>query len=110
MSALAEFFDRYDCWDAPTVLVGDVAEQWPKLVVRFRGKTVVLQFCGVAAGGEDEHLSIDVHAFVAEATGRTGVFGMEHGVRYEGFSEGAPGLSHGWPAVAGVSLLIGRQA
>ena len=35
---------------------------------------------------------------------------MENGRRIHGFPETAPGRSHGWPAVRGVSVLIGAQA
>jgi hypothetical protein len=92
--------------------VGDTIEGWPTVVVRFGVTTAVLQLCGVGAEGDnsdDRHLSIDIHAFVGDQLARAGVFGMEHGKRYQAFGETAPGTSHGWPAVQGVSVLVGAQ-
>jgi hypothetical protein len=107
----AEFMDTYGgSREHPVVEVGDSHDQWPTIVVRFRGHTAVLHLMGVAAGTDAEHLCIDVHAFVHDVIGRAAVFGMEYGRRYTGFDDTAPGLSHGWPAVRGVSVLIGRQS
>lgn len=94
----------------PVFEVGDTIEQWPTIVVKFGDKTAVMQLCGVGADGDHPHLSIDIHAFVDGQLARSGVFGMEQGKRYEAFDENeAPGTSHGWPAVQGVSVLIGMQ-
>ncbi|SRR6266536_3502359 len=92
--------------------IEDTIEHWPTVVVRFGDRTAVLQFCGVAADGPDDdpHLSIDIHAFVDGQLARAGVFGMEHGTRYTTFDDTTPGTSHGWPAVQGVSVLIGAQS
>lgn len=81
------------------------------VVVTFAGgvKKAIVQFFGLAVGRDDEHLCIDVHAFVDDQAARSGVFGLENGRRFEGFTETAPGRSHGWPAVRGVSVLIGVQ-
>jgi hypothetical protein len=84
-------------------------EQRHTLIVTFAGKKAIVQFLGLAAGQENEHLCIDVHAFVDDDAARSAVFGMENGARYEGFDDHAPGRSHGWPAVRGVSVLIGAQ-
>jgi hypothetical protein len=104
-----EFIAGYELAGTPVIEVGGAAGDRPTVVVRFGEFTAVLQLFGVAAGDEDAHLCIDVHAFAAGQPARTGVFGRENGVRYEGFRGDAPGLSHGWPALRGVSLLIGRQ-
>jgi hypothetical protein len=94
----------------PVFEVGETVAQWPTIVVTFGEFTAVMQLCGVGADGDHPHLSIDVHAFVEGRLARCGVFGMEDGNRYEAFDEGtAPGTSHGWPAVQGVAVLIGRQ-
>src|SRR5262249_26249649 len=74
-------------------------------VVRFGDRTAVPQLCGVAGDrGDEPHPSIDIHAFIAGQLARAGVFGLEQGRRYEAFGT-APGTSHGWPAVQGVSVL-----
>ena len=93
------------------VEVGDTIEDWPTVVVKFAGRTAVLQFCGVGgADGGQPHLSIDIHSFVDDQVARAGVFGMENGKRHNAFDDTAPGTSHGWPAVRGVTVLIGAQA
>lgn len=94
----------------PVFEVGDTIEAWPTIVVRFGDTTAVMQLCGVGADGDHPHLSIDIHAFVSGRLARAGVFGMENGKRYEAFDDDtAPGTSHGWPAVQGVTVLIGAQ-
>ena len=93
----------------PVFEVGDSIEAWPTIVVRFGDTIAVMQLCGVGADGDHPHLSIDIHAFVAGRLARAGVFGMENGRRYEAFDDTAPGTSHGWPAVQGVTVLIGEQ-
>jgi hypothetical protein len=92
--------------------VGQTIDHWPTVVITFGDKTAVLQLCGVGADsdtGDERHLSIDIHAFVGDQLARAGVFGMENGRRYEAFGDTAPGTSHGWPAVQGVSVLVGAQ-
>ena len=118
------FMHRYGPADGryTQVEVAETVDQWPTVVVRFGDKTAVLQLCGVSAdtdnandtdNGDDtgagHYLSIDIHAFVGDQLARAGVFGMENGRRYEAFGDTAPGTSHGWPAVQGVSVLIGAQ-
>jgi hypothetical protein len=107
------FMRRYGRADRvyPVIEVGDSIEAWPSVVVRFGDKSAVIQFCGIGpdSAGDGEHLSIDIHAFVAERWARAGVFGMEEGKRYHAFNDTTPGTSHGWPAVRGVSVLIGKQ-
>jgi hypothetical protein len=93
----------------PVIEVGDDIAHWPTVVVTFGDKTAVLQLCGVGADGDRPHLCIDIHAFVADRLARAAVFGMENGRRYEAFNDTAPGTSHGWPAVQGISVLIGTQ-
>jgi hypothetical protein len=105
------FMSQYGRVDGqyPVINVGDTVEQWPTVVVRFGDKTAVVQFCGVGADSDAPHLSIDVHAFVADRLARSTVFGMENGKRYTAFDHTAPGTSHGWPAVQGITVLIGAQ-
>lgn len=69
----------------------------------------IVRVMGLAAGEGNEHLCLDGHAFVDDAVARSGVFGMENGRRYAGFDQSAPGRSHGWPAVRGVTVPIGIQ-
>jgi hypothetical protein len=82
------------------------------VIVTFAGgaKKAAAHFTGLAAGQDNEHLCIDVHAFVDDHIARASVFGMENGARYQGFDETAPARSHGWPAVRGVTVLIGAQS
>src|SRR6266545_4060234 len=105
------FMQKYGRPDGnyPLIEVGDTIEHWPTVVVRFGDNTAVIQFCGVGADGDHPHLSIDIHAFVAGHLARGGVFGMENGRRYTTFDDTTPGTSHGWPAVQGVTVLIGEQ-
>ena len=109
------FMHRYGPADGryTVVEVGETIDRWPTVVVRFGNKTAVLQLCGVGAHTDDgdggHHLSIDIHAFVGDQLARVGVLGMENGRRYEAFDDTAPGTSHGWPAVQGVSILVGTQ-
>jgi hypothetical protein len=117
------FMHRYGSADGryTVVEVGETIGQWPTVVVRFGDKTAVLQLCGVGANTDDGtgdgdgtgddggHLSIDIHAFVGDQLARAGVFGVENGRRYEAFGDTAPGTSHGWPAVQGVSVVVGTQ-
>jgi hypothetical protein len=107
------FMHRYGPADGhyTVVEVGETVDRWPTVVVRFGDKTAVLQLCGVGArsDADDGHLSIDIHAFVGDQLARAGVFGMEKGRRYEAFADTAPGTSQGWPAVQGVSVLVGTQ-
>jgi hypothetical protein len=108
----AEYLARYGRPDGqyPVIDLDGVDEQRHTVIVTFAGgaKKAIVQFIGLAAGS-GEHLCLDVHAFVDEHVARSGVFGMENGVRYTGFDETAPGRSHGWPAVRGVTVLIGAQ-
>jgi hypothetical protein len=107
------FMHRYGPADGryTVVEVGETVDRWPTVVVRFGDKTAVLQLCGVGAdtGDGGGHLSIDVHGFVGDQFARAGVFGVENGRRYEAFGDTAPCTSHGWPAVQGVSVLVGTQ-
>jgi len=107
------FMRRYGPPDAyPVIEVGDTVEHWPFVVVTFADRTAVSQFCGLSADGEDNdpHLSIIIHAFVTGQIARSGVYGMENGRCYTTFDDTAPGTSHGWPAVQGVTVLIGAQS
>jgi len=81
------------------------------VIVTFAGgaKKAIVQFIGLAAGEDHEHLCLDVHAFVDDLAARSSVFGLDNGARYEGFDDSAPGRSHGRPAVRGVTVLIGAQ-
>ena len=109
------FMHRYGPADGryAVVEVGETIEQWPTVVVRFGDKTAALQLCGVGAHTDDgdggHHLSIDIHAFVGDQLARVGVLGVENGRRYEAFGDTAPGTCRGWPAVQGVSILVGTQ-
>jgi hypothetical protein len=109
----AEYLQRYGRPDGPHPVIDldGADEQRHTVIVTFAGgaKKAVVQFMGLAAGHDGEHLCIDVHAFADERVARSSVFGMENGVRHTGFDETAPGRSHGWPAVRGATVLIGAQ-
>jgi hypothetical protein len=110
----AEYVARYGRPDASyPVLDLDAADlQRHTVIVTFAGgaKKAIVQFMGLAAGEDNEHLCLDVHAFVDDRVARSSVFGLDNGARYEGFDQTAPGRSHGRPAVRGVTVLIGAQA
>jgi hypothetical protein len=94
----------------PTVIdISNAVDRRAEVIVRFNGKTAMLHLLGIASGAPDEHLCIDVHAFVDGNQARVGVFGMEAGRRHDAFADTAPGTSHGWPATRMVAVLIGRQ-
>jgi hypothetical protein len=93
-----------------TVDVGDDADQWPSIIVRFGDKTALLHLIGLGAGSDDAFLCIDIHPAVGNVMARASVVGTEDGHRYAGFGGGTPGASHGRPATRLVSVLIGRQS
>jgi len=97
--------------DYPVIDLDAADMQARTVLVTFGGGVTkaIVQFFGLAAQADDEHLCIDVHAFVDNQAARSSVFGMEHGHHFEGFADTAPGRSHGRPAVRGVSVLIGAQ-
>jgi hypothetical protein len=107
-----DFMRRYGPRDGayPVLDIGPHPEAWPIIVARFGDRTAVLQMCGLAAGDETASaLSIIVHAFVDERIARAGVYGMEDGRRYHVLDDTTPGTSAGWPAVQGVTILVGEQ-
>jgi hypothetical protein len=112
--SFAAYLDRYGRPDGqyPVIDLDSADGQRRTVIVSFAGgaKKAAVHFTGLAAGEDIEHLCIDVHAFVDDHIARAGVFGMENGARYQGFDETAPGRSHGWPAVRGVTVLIGAQS
>ncbi|WIN00018.1 hypothetical protein ACTOB_003693 [Actinoplanes oblitus] len=109
-----EYLARYSRPDReyPVIDLDTAGQQRYTMIVSYAGgaKKAIVQFMGLAADGDNEHLCMDVHAFVDEQVARSSVFGMENGVRYEAFDQSAPGRSHGRPAVRGVTVLVGVQA
>jgi len=97
--------------DYPVVDLDLADQQRHTLIVTFAdgAKKAIVQFTGLAAGDDGEHLCIDVHAFTDDPVARSAVFGIENGARYPGFDHSAPGRCHGLPAVQGVTVLIGAQ-
>ncbi len=97
--------------DYPVIDLDSADMQRHTVIVTFASgsKKAIVQFIGLAAGEDHEHLCLDVHAFVDDLAARSSVFGIENGARYEGFGNDAPGRSHGRPAVRGVTVLIGAQ-
>ena len=95
----------------PLIDLDTADQQRHTVIVTFAGgaKRAIVQFIGLAAGTDTEHLCLDVHAFVDDTVARSSVFGMENGRRYTGFDQTTPGRSHGWPAVRSVTVLIGAQ-
>ena len=109
-----DYLNRYGRPDGdyPVIDLDDTDDQRHTVIVSFAGgaKRAIVQFIGLAAGTDNEHLCADVHVFVDGQVARSSVFGLEDGARYEGFNQNAPGRSHGRPAVRGVTVLIGAQA
>lgn len=110
VTTLHEFIDRFGGKDAyPVIEVAPGAANWPSYVIRYGQHAAVVQFMAVGEG-DSAHLCIDVHPFAEDTSARAGVFGIDNGRRLEGFrEEDADGSSHGWPAAAMVSVLIGHQ-
>ncbi len=108
-----DYLARYGRRDGPYPVIDlDTADRSRHtIIVTFAGgaKKAIVQFMGLAAGEDNEHLCIDVHTFIDGLAGRSSVFGLEDGTRYEGFGDTAPGCSHGRPAVRVVTVLIGTQ-
>jgi len=108
-----EFLDTYGRPDGqyPVVDLDSADQQRHTVIVSYAGGTnkALVQFMGLAAGTDNEHLCLDVHAFVDDLEARSSVFGMENGARYAGFDQTTPGRSHGQPAVRLVAVLIGAQ-
>jgi hypothetical protein len=113
-STFDDYLTRYGspAGEYPVIDLDDTDHQRHTVIVSFAGgaKKAIVQFIGLAADSDNEHLCADVHAFVDGHVARSSVFGLENGVRYEGFEQNAPGRSHGRPAVRGVTVLIGAQA
>lgn len=109
----AEYLARYGGPDGDHPVIDlDAADLHRKtVIITFAGgrKKAVVQLFGLAAGADNEHLCLDVHAFVNDRVARSSVFGLEDGARFEGFDDTAPGRSHGRPALRGVTVLIGAQ-
>jgi hypothetical protein len=109
----AEYMAKYGRPDGdyPVIDLDTADLQRHTVIVTFAGgrKKAIVQVFGLAAGEDNEHLCLDVHAFVDDELARSSVFGLENGARYEGFDATAPGRSHGRPAVRGVTVLIGVQ-
>src|SRR5689334_3653601 len=109
-----KFLDAFDRPGGkyPVIDLDTADQQRYTLVVSYAGgaKKALVQFIGLAAGTGNEHLCLDVHAFVDDLEARSGVFGLDNGARYTGFDTTAPGRSHGWPAVRLVAVLIGTQS
>lgn len=66
---------------------------------------------GGIGSGDARHISVDAHAFVNGVRARTGVMGMDRGLRVS-LGEAADDIrhtSHGWPAVGLAVLLLGEQ-
>lgn len=82
----------------------DKREHSPFVIVRHKGRVLILNPMAF-----DDHLCVDVHAFVNGADARTGVFGMDAGKRVRFPKDEVKGTSHGWPAAALVALLLGKQ-
>jgi hypothetical protein len=110
----AEYLVRYGRPEGqyPVIDLDSAEQQRHTVIVTFAGgaKKAIVQFMGLAAGRDGEQLCLDVHAFVVDAVARSSAFGLENGARSQGFDEIAPGCSHGWAAVRGVTVLIGVQA
>jgi hypothetical protein len=109
----AEYLDRFGRPDGqyPVIDLDDTDQQRHTVIISYAGgaKKAIVQFMGLAAGRDNEHLCLDVHAFVDDYEARSSVLGMESGARYPGFAETAPGRCLGQPAVRLVTVLIGVQ-
>ena len=108
--SLEQFISRYGKPNGDNLIeVGGHISQWPLVLIRFGEHVAAIQCCCIANRNEQgTHLSLVVHAFVGGHAARAGAYGMEQGIRYTALDH-APGTSHGWPAVANITVLIGHQ-
>lgn len=82
----------------------DPNEPTPYIILRHRGRTLVLNPMAF-----EDHFCVDAHAFVDGQAARASAFGMDDGARLQFEEAKAKGTSHGWPAAALVSVLVGKQ-
>lgn len=81
----------------------------PFIIIRWKGRTFILNPMILGEGQNGEHLCVDVHAFIDGEDAMTGVFGMSNGMRSQ-FPKGeCPGTSHGWGAHNLIALMLGEQ-
>jgi len=77
-------------------------EPSPFIIIRHGEFTVIVNPIGLG-----DHLSVDVHSFVAGEDATAGVFGMSTGKRWSLPKTGTK--SHGWPSANLVAVLVGEQ-
>lgn len=106
-----EFRSNYiDAPDARRMIeAGDVSyDNGPWVHVEHKGRSLYLEVREIT--GEtpaDDHLCIDVHAFVDGQDATTAAFGMGEGVRTVLPKTGT--TSHGWPSANMIVLMVGTQ-
>lgn len=104
---LDEFLTQYAPDPKRVVLDIEVPAQadgeTPFIVLRYGDYTMVVNPMGLR-----DHLCVDVHPFINGQAANVAAMGMTQGVRHS-FPTGDLPTSHGWPAVAMLSALLGAQ-
>jgi hypothetical protein len=77
-------------------------EPSPFIIIRHGDKTVIVNPLGLG-----DHLSVDIHSFVAGEDATAGVFGMSNGKRWALPETGT--TSHKWNSANLIAVLVGDQ-
>jgi hypothetical protein len=109
MSDYTDFLAKYNASGEHPVTIIDVpdsnaasSQASPFIVIRHGDKVALVNPIGLG-----DHLSVDIHSFVAGDDATAGVFGMTKGARWELPETGT--TSHKWNSAALVAVLIGEQ-
>lgn len=102
---LADFLAEYNPNEEHPVTEINVTQEGPSpfIIIRHGDKTVIVNPLGLG-----DHLSVDIHSFVAGEDATAGVFGMSEGKRWALPETGT--TSHKWNSAALVAVLVGEQA
>jgi hypothetical protein len=106
---LEEFLHRYTSGnDASRVVYdGEIVRlengESPFIIIRSGNKVMVINPMAL-----EDHISLDVHAFVDGESAGMGMFGMTTGRRHQ-LDTDLPAKSHGWDAVGLATVVLGEQ-
>lgn len=101
---LADFLAEYngDGSHPVTEINVEQGDPSPFIIVRHGDKTVIINPLGLG-----DHLSVDIHSFVAGEDATAGVFGMSDGKRWALPETGT--TSHKWNSAGLIAVLVGEQ-
>jgi hypothetical protein len=101
---LNEFLAEYNANEEHPVTEINVTQDDPSpfIIIRHGDKTVIVNPLGLG-----DHLSVDIHSFVAGEDATAGVFGMSNGKRWALPETGT--TSHKWNSANLIAVLVGEQ-